>query len=285
METSFDEVKYTVPAEQAAATVRGDDATNGLRARIHELVGSHVDGDPGFFVLSGMADLDAEEAGAFTVSVSEMVGRLLPQDAKGTLLREVVDRGVKLGEGKTGRYSDSRQGGNLHTDGPHALPPVPDSFGLYCVHQAEVGGELCLIHVDDLIERLPASAVEILSSDFHFDRREDGVEDPTVVRPILSRTPEGARICYLREYVELGHGHDHVPSLTPEQRDALDRLDALLDDPELQTRGRLEPGEMAVINNRSLLHGRTAFEDDASSGDKRLMLRTWIQRPEPARAA
>jgi alpha-ketoglutarate-dependent taurine dioxygenase len=267
----LEDVRYEVPREHTAEE---------LRSRVRELVRKHIDGEPGFFVLTGTAHLDADEAAAFTMETCRMVGELLPQDAAGALLREVVDRGVRLGEGKTGRYSDSRQGGSLHTDGPHGRPPVPDCFALYCIHQAPVGGDLCLVHVDDLIARLGDDDVAALRSDFHFDRREDTDEDPTVVRPVLSQGPGGTRICYLREYIELGHEHDHVPPLTAEQRRALDALDALLDDESLQTRVRLEPGELAFIDNRTLLHGRTAFEDDSDPDRKRLMLRTWIHRPE-----
>ncbi|MEJ8643874.1 TauD/TfdA family dioxygenase [Streptomyces sp. MS1.HAVA.3] len=68
--------------------------------------------------------------------------------------------------------------------------------------------------------------------------------------------------------------------MTSAQTEALDLLDALLDKREMQTHGRLEPGEMIFIDNRSIVHGRTAFEDDEASADGgRLMLRTWIGLP------
>jgi len=185
---------------------------------------------------------------------------------------------VRLGEGGTGRYSDSRQGGSLHTDAPHKPAPVPDCFALYCVHQAPVGGDLCLVSVSDLLKRLPAEALGQLRQDFHFDRRDETADEPTVRRPVLEVDPAGPRMYYLREYIDIGHRHDHVPDLTEQQVTALDALDALLDEPGLQQRLRLEPGELIFINNRTLLHGRTAFEDASGSGHKRLMLRTRIAR-------
>jgi hypothetical protein len=283
VKNSFASVTYALPHDHVASILgnpsRDTSPADDFRGRLEDLVCRHIDGAPGFLVLTGLGHLSLAEAEAFTISASRIVGRLLPQDAKGTVLRQVVDRGVRLGEGKTGRYSDSRQGGNLHTDGPHVPPPVPDCFALYCVHQARVGGELCLIHVDELINGLPAWVTEVLRSDFHFDRRDADVEDPTVVRPVLRRTPAGTRVCYLREYIEIGHRRDDVPSLTVEQREAMNLFDALLNDPDRQVRGRLQPGDMAFFNNRVLLHGRTEFQDDPDSNRKRLMFRTWIHRP------
>ncbi len=228
-----------------------------------------------------MAALDLADAGRITLAISSMLGRLLPQDGQGALLRQVADRGVRLREGRTGRYSDSRDGGNLHTDGPHHPPPVPDCFALFCVHQARTGGELCIVAADLLLERLPAGVLEVLREDFHFDRRDASADPPTIARPVLSLAPS-LRVCYLREYIEIGHRHPHVAALTRRQLAALDALDALLDDPESQSRIRLEPGQLILINNRSLLHGRTAFTDAADGGQKRLMLRTWIQRAAAA---
>ena len=250
-----------------------------LREVMRELVDRHVDRRPGIGVLTGLDGLSEAEAGAFTELASRALGELAPQDAAGTLLREVRDRGVRLGEGRTGRYSDSRDGGNLHTDAPHAPGPAPDWFALFCVRQAPVGGGLLLVHLDDLLARLSPAAVATLREPVHFDRREAGVRPATVRRPILAAGPDGDTIAYLREYVELGHKHDDVPDLTDAQRNALDELDAALGDPELQVTARLAPGELAVIDNRHVCHGRTTFTDDPRPGHGRLLLRTWIRRP------
>src|SRR5699024_7036140 len=123
----------------------GGPAGDKLRAELTELLRRHLDGDPGFLVLTGLDGLGEEAARLFTVAVSRLAGELLPQDGAGTLLREVRDRGMRLGEGSTGRYSDSRDGGNLHTDGPHAPFAAPECFTLFCVRQSARGGDLVLV--------------------------------------------------------------------------------------------------------------------------------------------
>jgi hypothetical protein len=42
----------------------------------------------------------------------------------------------------------------------------------------------------------------------------------------------------------------------------------------------LEPGDLQFLNNRTVLHGRTEFEDDDRLDRKRLMLRLWLAMPD-----
>jgi Taurine catabolism dioxygenase TauD, TfdA family len=260
------------------ATGRAGPATARLAQLLTGLVERHVDRRPGVGILSGLDGLDEPAARRFTLLASRTLGELAGQDAAGTLLREVRDRGLRLGEGRTGRYSDSRDGGNLHTDAPHVPGPPPDWFALFCLRQAPVGGGLLLVHVEDVLGRLDPATRAVLAGGFHFDRRQADARPPTVPRPILTASGGRTEIAYLREYVELGHRHEHVPDLTGEQRAALDALDAALADESLQLTGKLDPGELAVFDNRHVCHGRTAFTDDPRPGYDRLLLRTWIRR-------
>lgn len=238
----------------------------------------YLDGDPGCFVLTGLEDLRPDELHTFAVTASTALGELLPQDSAGTLVREVRYRGVELGEGATGRYSDSRGGGNLHTDSPHRLGMVPDYFTLTCVHQAAVGGDLVLVRLADLVKRLGEhpGVLDTLRLPVRFDTRDNAPGAPrTVLRPVLENKYGRDRIHYLREYIEIGHRQPGAPPLTDHQILAFDLLDSLLDSPDLWSRDRLREGEMIFIDNRWTLHGRVEFQD--RQGDhQRLMLRTWI---------
>jgi alpha-ketoglutarate-dependent taurine dioxygenase len=278
---AFDPVRRLVPEEFA-----NNGSAKDMRVWLRQLGERHLDGEPGYFVLTGLDGLDEQAIRAFLLTASAALGDLLPQDSDGTVLREVRYRGVKLGEGSTGRYSDSRDGGNLHTDSPHRPSVVPDYFALACVRQAAVGGGLILVRLADVLpelRRMPEVLAQ-LRQPLHFDTRDDSPGAPrTVPRPILEERNGKEHIHYLREYIELGHRHPEVPSLTPEQTDALDALDALIERPDVHHVDRLSPGEIVFVDNRWTLHGRVAFEDRAGDG-QRLMLRTWIARPsQPGR--
>ncbi|MEU6275760.1 TauD/TfdA family dioxygenase [Streptomyces populi] len=270
---AFDPVRFELPSDLAKGATR-----EALRAELLPHAQRCLDGSPGCFVVTGLNHLDEEEYRQFALTASAALGDLVPQDSKGTLLREVRYRGVELGEGATGRYSDSRTGGSLHTDSPHRPTAVPDYFALACVHQAAVGGDLVLVRLSDVLDRLDdrPDVIETLRRPVHFDTRDDTPGAPrTVLRPVLERRAGRDHVRYLRDYIEIGHRRPDIAPLTEDQIRAFDALDALLDNPELRSQDRLGEGEMIFIDNRWTLHGRVEFRD-SEHGHQRLMLRTWI---------
>ncbi|WP_329560605.1 TauD/TfdA family dioxygenase [Kitasatospora sp. NBC_01266] len=232
---------------------------------------------PGYVRVRGLGILPPDQLGDALTALSALFGRLIEQDREGTVVRRVEDRGTKIGEGTRARYADSRFGGSLHTDGAELPQPVPGRFALLCVRQAPVGGELNLVHLAQLEPRLTAAERARLRRPFHFDRRgdQDPTEAPTTEKAILFDAGGTTGVTYLREYVELGHEHQHAPPLASADRAALDALDAALGADDLRLTIRLEAGEAAIFDNLRLLHGRTTFEDDQHR--RRLLLRTWIQ--------
>jgi len=41
----------------------------------------------------------------------------------------------------------------------------------------------------------------------------------------------------------------------------------------------LAPGDIQLLNNHIVYHGRTAFKDDASAGQDRMLMRLWLSVP------
>lgn len=248
------------------------------RHELFELLRHYVDDGPGLLVLTGIpVDIDLAEAAL--LRLTSLLGEPLPQNREGLLVKKVRDRGTAIGEGARARYSDSRFGGNLHTDGVEAPLPAPEIFTLLCVRQSEQGGALQVVHVRDLVRALSEwpEVLETLREPFHFDRRGDQEpgESPTVRKPVLFMQRERQAIAYLRSYIELGHKHSSSPPLTDRQCRALDTLDRVVETLALTRVGKLREGELAIFDNLSLLHGRTEFRDNSTH--TRLLLRTWIR--------
>ncbi len=44
-----------------------------------------------------------------------------------------------------------------------------------------------------------------------------------------------------------------------------------------------EPGDIQLLNNHVVFHGRTAYEDDAAARQDRLLLRLWLAVPNSRR--
>lgn len=250
-----------------------------FRSTLSRWADSDLDGGEGFFVLAGFAALDEAAARAFTLAASEALGRVMPQTFDSEFVREVKDRGRSLERDTTARYSDTRFGGNMHTDGMHREGYVPDYFTLYCVRPASQGGELLIVDVADVLARL-SDRPDILSTlrgDFFFDTRsEDPALPQAIRRPILEDYRSGTRIHYFREYIESGQKKCGGDDLSIAQREALDFMDSLVADATLQKSLLAGPGEMLFINNARLVHGRTDFTDAPEPGQGRLLLRTWI---------
>lgn len=250
-----------------------------FRSRLSEWADADLDSGRGFFVLTGLDALEERHAREFTLAASETLGRVMPQSFDGEFVREVKDRGRSIESDSSARYSDTRFGGNMHTDGMHREGHVPDYFTLYCVRPARLGGELLLVDVADLSARLDERP-DILSTlrlDFFFDTRAADIGLPqTVRRPILEESHNGTRVHYFREYIESGQRKSGRSALTAKQMEALEFVDAVVADPSLQQTVRADCGEMLFINNARLIHGRTDFTDDPETTKRRLLFRTWI---------
>src|ERR1051325_11169485 len=87
---------------------------------------------------------------------------------------------------------------------------------------------------------------------------------------------------YQRQYIESARRFADVPPLTPIQIEALDLFDALANDPSLNLFMELQPGDIQIVHNHTILHDRTAFEDWPDAGRKRHLLRLWLA-PKDAR--
>ncbi|MFE9660187.1 TauD/TfdA family dioxygenase [Streptomyces sp. NPDC005955] len=233
----------------------------------------------GYLVIQTPPAPPLAEAKALLIAVSRMLGKVMPQDFEGEQVREVRDRGADITSSRSARYSDTRFGGHLHTDGMHRPGHIPDYFTLLCQRAALAGGESVFVRVEDIVKRLRPSpgVLAVLSQEFHFDSRDtSGVGPRTVLRPVLEDTSTGTRINYLRQYIDSAHSAQDVPDLSSEQTAALDAVDEVLADTSLHRFARLADGQLMIINNRRLVHGRTEFTDSDDPEKRRLLLRTWI---------
>ena len=82
---------------------------------------------------------------------------------------------------------------------------------------------------------------------------------------------------YSRTFVEAAQKMGGIPRLTPAQDEALDLLAAVCD--EYGYEMVLEPGDIQLLNNHVIYHGRTAYEDDDGADRDRLLYRLWLSMP------
>jgi len=210
--------------------------------------------------------------------VGQLLGRPVEQNVQGTLLYDVRDTGQDVRYGA--RFSVTNAESSFHTDNSFGSIIV-DYVGLLCVQTARSGGLSQVVSGygvhNELLARHP-DALELLYQPWHIDRR-GGVrpgDAPTVQYPVLSRDERGLTYRYLRYWIEAGYEKIGRP-LNEAQRQALDALDAVANDPALRVEFALEPGDMFFINNRWILHNRTAFVDHDEPERRRHLVRLWLQ--------
>jgi alpha-ketoglutarate-dependent taurine dioxygenase len=242
----------------------------------------------GFVILDRLplGRISEREAIALYWMIGQLLGEPFAQNVQGTLLYDVRDSGQDVAKGA--RFSVTSYESSFHTDNSFG-ETVLDYVGLLCLKTARSGGVSQVVSglaVVEALRRDHPEALEALGRPFHVDRR-GGVregEAQTILRPVIERGGPEPLFRYLRYWIEAGHEKAGEP-LTPAQREALDRLDAVLNRPALRAEFSLEPGQVYFINNRWVLHNRTAFEDHPEPERRRHLVRLWLEAADDASRA
>ena len=207
------------------------------------------------------------------------LGRALSQNAQGHVLGHVRDLGLRSDDPKVRIYQTAERQ-TFHTDSC-------DIVGLLCLHTARAGGDSALVSSsllwNELRRRRPDLARRLLAP-MATDRRgeEQPGELPFFSIPVFNFHAGRMSAIYQRQYIDSAQRHAQAPRLAPEDIEALDLLDTLADDPSLHFLMRLEPGDIQLVHNHTLLHDRTAFTDWPEPERRRHLLRLWLA-PDDAR--
>jgi hypothetical protein len=158
-----------------------------------------------------------------------------------------------------------------------------DVIALMCVRNGIAGGvsklaSIPMIH-NEMLRRRP-DLVELLFQDYWRSRPKD--EDGAHERPYFALPVWGMRdgkmtSQYSRTYVEQAQEFPGVPLLTKAQDEALDMLAEIAE--EICLHSPFAIGDIQLLNNHVIYHGRTAYADDLDAGRARLLFRLWLALP------
>jgi hypothetical protein len=248
-----------------------------LSARLAEVERELISGR-GFALLRGIPRSQYSQAEMETLywGIGMHLGLPWPQNKKGHMLGDVLD------QGKTGAEADSR--GNeiggatpfpYHSDGS-------DLVGLMCLSKAASGGlstvaNAVAIH-NDLVRESPhlaAALYESLPYDFRGEQPEGGRAWYTM--PAFTEHGDRLFVRYIRPYILFSQRHADAPRITEVQEEAMQRVDAMTRDPDYNVFMDFEPGDMQFVNNYHVLHARTTYVDDRSTGQIRHLTRLWLE--------
>ena len=213
------------------------------------------------------------EAALAFLKIGEQLGNLRMQNAEGHLLGHVRDLGRSSDDPNT-RIYQTRERQTHHTDSC-------DVVGLMCLRTAKSGGLSSLVSSTTIfneMRRRRPDLLKLLMEPIETDRRGEVPEGgkPYFSIPVFNYHEGLVSAIYQRQYIESARRFPGVPPLTPLQIEALDLLDELANDSKLNLVMELQPGDIQLVHNHTILHDRTAFEDYPEPDRKRHLLRLWL---------
>jgi len=255
-----------------------------LAPRLRRLLDEVLNGR-GFVVLRALpveAWTKLESAMAF-FGIGTHLGNARSQNAQGHILGHVKDLG-KSSQDPDVRIYQTHERQTYHTDSA-------DVVCLLCLRPAKSGGLSSLVSsvtIFNEMRRRRPDLLRVLFEPIETDRRGEAIEGqkPYFKIPVFSWHEGFLSAIYQRQYIESARRFADVPPLTDIQNEALDLFDSLANDPALHLYMELQPGDVQIVHNHTILHDRTAFDDWPEPERKRHLLRLWLApanaRPLPS---
>ena len=231
-------------------------------------------------VLRGFPVDDMSEADIAIVywAIGTYFGRGVSQSPMGDRLGYVTDVSQP---GKRERGYRSASELHLHTDSD-------DIVGLMCIRQAKSGGMSRLASAVAIHNEIAAARPDPLAplyEGFHYHWFGEQPPGQGVVTdykiPVFARVDDKLSVCFLRNFIDMGAEELGEP-FSDKQLEALDLFEEIASREDVVLTFKLEPGSASFINNYTVLHSRTEFEDWPELERRRLLLRLWL-KAEPSR--
>ena len=235
----------------------------------------------GIVIVRGIpvTDHSADDVSAMFWAIGTHFGRGVSQSARGDVLGLVQDETLP-GQAESARGYTSRRELSLHVD-------LGQIVGLMCVRQARAGGfsqyAPGLTIYNEILATRP-DLMPVLCRGFPYHRRGEEAPDAAPVTPydipVFSERDGAISIFFVGEIFNAAF-RELKRTFTPEEIEAIDSYRATAR--RLQFETRLEAGEATFLNNYTVMHARSEFEDWEEPEKKRLMLRLWLDAERNAR--
>lgn len=171
-------------------------------------------------------------------------------------------------------YRNSLQLG-MHTD-------LTDIIAMLSIRKSASGGLSTYTSAAAIHNKILATQpqhLDALYRGFRYHRfgEEGPGEDPVTPHriPVLSEMDGYVSARYVPEYVHMAAEELGEP-LSVDEAAALLCFEEVAMHPDLRLDVMLEPGDLSIINNYTVLHTRDAFYDGTDPNEKRLLLRLWL---------
>jgi hypothetical protein len=224
----------------------------------------------GFVLVRGLAisNHSVDEMGTIFWGIGTCLGTGVAQSSAGDRLGHVINRG------STDRYYTAGGAIEFHMD------PV-DVVGLLCIRSALAGGQsriasAAAIHNVMLAER--PDLLQLLYRGFHCSRRGHGDQVTEWRVPVYAPNAERLESYFLP--ITIRQAAEEGFPLAADEQEAIAYLQAVATRPGIYLDMDFQPGDFQLLNNRSIFHARTDYQDHPDPDLKRHLLRLWLMMPD-----
>jgi hypothetical protein len=217
------------------------------------------------------------------------LGTPMFQNCRGEVMREIKDAGTGVGAALYGATVDAA-GKTFLSSAARTLSPGQlrfhtdrsDVVGLLCVRQAAEGGVSKLASsaavYNEILKRRP-DLHALLCRPIPRSRfgEEEGGEHVVYDLPVFGVRDGKLTSHFSLTYIEDAQRRPGARALAAAEHEAIRMLMDVAE--ALCFEMRFAPGDIQLLNNHAIYHGRTAFTDDPASGRDRLLLRLWLSVP------
>jgi len=212
--------------------------------------------------------------------LASMIERPVAQKLDGTMIYDVTDTGAKPLPGSGVRPDKSNVDLQFHNDNAYNAV-MPDVVGLLCIRRAAKGGQSRVMSFatahNALLERFPDRLARLYAP-FWFDRQREHYpdEDSVFAAPIF--TNDNGRLLARLGQHQIRNAYEMKGEIDTETLEAIEAIDQVFRDRDLQFEFDMEPGDMQLARNCEVGHSRTEFVDFPEPEKRRLLVRLWLRK-------
>lgn len=224
-------------------------------------------------------EISDEQAAAIYWMLASLVARPVAQKLDGTMIYNVWDTGRKALPGSGVRPDSTNIEIRFHIDNAYNTTP-PEYVGLLCLRTAKSGGVSRVLSFHTVHNEMLARHRELLPRlyrPFWFDRQREfhPGEPDTFFAPVFEDGAElKARISV--HQINSGYAMRGEP-IDNEGAAALAAMLEIFEDPAISADFEFAPGEIQFVDNRTLGHSRTEYEDWPEPEKRRHLIRLWLR--------
>ena len=228
----------------------------------------------GLQVISGIPvdSWSVDEASTVFWVLGQHLGRPGAQNRRGELLGHVRDTGADRTDRYVRQYLTT-QDIPFHCD-------AADMVGLLCLRTAKSGGLSRIASsvsvYNELLRRRTDLATRLFEP-FMLDTRDEAEANGLKALPVPPcRYADGVlRTFWHSEYFRTAQRHPGI-RLTDAENELLDLYDGIAASTEFHVDMALEPGDVQLLSNHTVIHARTDYQDHPDPALKRHLLRLWV---------